>query len=124
MHALEIIWEIFFLLFFLSFQILLCEASGRCFRTSGRCSCMSERLFWLYGRYGLFVRTFILLVSTSVLLRFLRGTSSGRLFMFRPNGEPCRVKSHSPRATAHFFAFFGSFFSSCALSLFFLCVTL
>jgi len=30
-------------------------------------------------------------------------------FKFRPDGEPCRVKSHSPCATAHFFALFGSF---------------
>jgi hypothetical protein len=34
MRALQITWEIVFLLFFLSFSDFLCEASGRC--VSGR----------------------------------------------------------------------------------------
>jgi hypothetical protein len=42
----------------------------------------------------------------------------------RSDGESCRVKLLSPRAVAHFFAFFGSFLSSCAFPLCFLCATL
>jgi hypothetical protein len=73
-----VLWKLFGKYCSALFQILLCEVSGRCFGTSERCSCMSRWLFWLSRRYGLFDRTVILLVQTSVFLWPLRGTTSER----------------------------------------------
>jgi hypothetical protein len=86
----------------------------------------------------LYVQTIILVVRTIRLIRpdihsscpdeRVFGTTTWHYvwtsFKLRPDGESCRVKSLSPRASTHFFTFFGSFLLSCALSLFFLCVTL
>jgi hypothetical protein len=117
MRALEIIWEIFLCSFSFLFQIILFEASGRC--------------FWDVRTVILNVRTVFLVVRTIRLIRpdvhsscldeCVFATST---WHFRLDGEPCRVKLHSPCAVAHFFAPFGSFLSSCALSLCFLCVSL
>jgi hypothetical protein len=71
----------------------------------------------------LYVRTVILVVRTIQLIRSDVNSCcpNERVFVistwhyvrtslkFRPDGEPCRVKSHSPRAATHFFAPFGSF---------------
>jgi len=43
---------------------------------------------------------------------------------FRPDGEPCRVKSHSPRAAAHVLVSFCVFLLSCAFFSYFLCIVL
>jgi hypothetical protein len=86
----------------------------------------------------LYVRTMILVVQTIQLIHPNVNSSSldERVFTismwhyvrtslkFRPDGESCRVKSYSARFAALLFAFFGSFLSSCAFSLCFLCVTL
>jgi hypothetical protein len=96
MRALEIIWEILFCSFSSLFQILLCEASGWCFGMSRRCSCMSGRLFWLSGRYGLFVWTFILLVRTSVFLRPLPDTTSGCHLSFVRTVNPVELNRFLP----------------------------
>jgi hypothetical protein len=71
----------------------------------------------------LYVQTVILVVRTIQLIRpdVHSSCPNERVFAtfawhyvrtslkFCPDGEPCRVKSHSPRAAAHFFASFGSF---------------
>jgi hypothetical protein len=106
MRALEMIWEIFFCSFS---NFFLCEASGRC--------------FWDVWTVILYVRTVFLVVRTIRLIRpdvhsFCPNERVFAIFMwhyvwtplkFRLDGEPCRVKSHSPCAAAHFFAPFGSF---------------
>jgi len=109
MCALEIIWEIFFCFFSSLFQILLCDAS--------------ERYFWDVRMVLLYVRMVILVVRTIRLIRpnVYSSCMDERVFVistwhyvrtslkFLLDGEPCRVKSHSPCAAAHFFAHFGSF---------------
>jgi hypothetical protein len=86
----------------------------------------------------LYVRTVFLVVRTIRLIRpdvhspcldeRVFATSTWHYvrtsFKFHPDSESCRVKLRSPHAAAHFFCPFGSFLSSCALSLCFLCVTL
>jgi hypothetical protein len=95
MCALEIIWEIFFYYFSSLFQILVCEAFGRC--------------FWDVRTVILYVRTVFLVVRTIRLIRpnvhssclnervFTTSTSHyvWMSLKFRPDSEPCRVKSHS-----------------------------
>jgi hypothetical protein len=70
--------ENIFPLYFLSFSDFCVMHRDSGFGTSGRWSCMSGRFFWLSGRYGWFIWMFILLVRTSVFLRPLCGTTSGR----------------------------------------------
>jgi len=110
------IYLLFFLFFFFFFFLfVLCEASGRC--------------FWDVWTVILYVRTVFLVVRTIWLIRpdVYSSCPDERVFAtstwhyvqtslkFRPNGEPCRVKSHSPRAAVHFFASFCVF---CRLELF------
>jgi hypothetical protein len=52
----------------------------------------------------------MVLVRTAVFLRSLTWHHVLTSLMFRPDGEPCRVKSLSPRAAAHFFASFVIFY--------------
>jgi hypothetical protein len=80
-------------------------------------------VFWDVQTVILYVRTVILVVRTIRLIRsdVHSSCSDERVFAtstwhyvrtslkFRLDGEPCRVKSHSPRAAAYFFASFGSF---------------
>jgi hypothetical protein len=86
-----------FLLFFLSFTDFLCEASGRC--VSGRpggvpispkgffgCPYDTVESFW----------TLILLVWTSVFLRPLRGTTSGRHLSYVRKVNPVELNRFLP----------------------------
>jgi len=117
MRALEIIREIFFCSFSSFFQILLCEASGRC--------------FWDVQTMILYVRKVFLVVQTIRLIRpnihsscpdeCVFTTSTWHYVRtslnFCPDGEPCRVKSHSPWCRTSFSPLLLCFFlSSCAFS--------
>jgi len=99
----------FFFLFF--FFIFLCVASGL--------------FFCLFGRCGCFVRTFLIQVRTGVLVRSLTWHYVRTALMFRPDGEPCRVKSHSPvPPTLSFHSswfFVGLCFFVCSFHVFFSC---
>jgi hypothetical protein len=106
-----------FLLFCLSFSYFLCEASIRC-------SCMFGQWFWLSGRCGWLVRSSILLVRTSVFVGSLMWYYIQTSLKFRPDGEPCRVKSHSPWRRTSLSPLFLFCLSTCAFSLWFLCVIL
>jgi len=119
-----VLWKLFGKYCSALFQILLCEVSGRCFGTSERCSCMSRWLFWLSRRYGLFDRTVILLVQTSVFLWPLRGTTSERHLSSVRTVNPVGLNRILPGAARHFLLSFCVFLSSCAFSLCFLCVFL
>jgi glycerol uptake facilitator-like aquaporin len=71
-----------------------------CLGTSRRFSWTSGHIFWLFGRYGFFVRTFLVIVWTAVFSQPFTWHNVRTLLMFRPNSEPCRVKSFSPHAAA------------------------
>jgi len=104
-----VLWKLFGKYFYALFQILLCEASGRC--------------FWDVRTVLLYVRTIILVVRTIqlILLDVHSSCLDERVFAistwhyvqtslkFHPDGEPYRVKSCSSCAAAHFFAPFGAF---------------
>jgi len=100
MRVLEIIFGKYFsALFSLFFRFFLCEVSGRC--------------FWLSEQCGCFVRTFLLLVLTGVLVRSLMWHYVRTTLMFCLDGEPCRVKSHSHCAPGHSFLSLWFFVSLC-----------
>jgi len=114
-----------FLLFFLSFSDFFCVKRPK-------------SVFRDVRTVLLYVQTMFLVVRTIQLIRLDINSSSPDELVFTIStwhyvrtslkfcldGESCRVKSHSPRAATLLFAFFGSFLSSCAFSLCFLCVTL
>jgi hypothetical protein len=88
---------------FCSFSLFfkfLCEESGRC--------------FWLSGQCGCFVRKLLILVRTGVLVRSLMWHFVRTTLMFRPDGEPCRVKSLSPLHRTSLFSLLDFFLSGFA----------
>jgi hypothetical protein len=117
MRALEITWEIFFCSFSSLFKIFFCV----------KCT---DGVFRDVLTVLLYVRTVILVVQPIRLIHPDVNSSNPEervfaistwhyvrtSFKFRPNGEPCRVKSHSPRAATLSFAPFGSF--CCVVHLF------
>jgi hypothetical protein len=101
MRVLKIIFGKYFFAIFLIFFSLLCEASRRWF-------CMS-------GRWGRFVRTFLIQVWTCALVRYLTWHYVQTALVIRLDGEPLRVKSHSPYAARHFSPSLWIFLSVCAI---------
>jgi hypothetical protein len=100
MRALEIIFGNTFLLFFLSFLDFFCVKRP-------------DSMFGDVRTVILNVQTFMILVQTAVFLQPFTWHNVQTLLMFRPDGEPCRVKSFSPHAAAHFLASFCVVLSSC-----------
>jgi hypothetical protein len=79
----------FFFFFFFFFSRFLCEASRQSFYVSERSS--------------VFVRTFLFLVRTSALVRYLTWHYVRTALVIRSDGEPLRVKSYTPlRRTTYF----------------------
>jgi hypothetical protein len=101
----NIFGKYFFSYFFLCFSAFLCEASGRWFFLSGRC--------------GSFVRTFLLQVQTCALVRSLTWHYVWTALVIRLDGEPLRVKSLFPlcRTTSSFSFFYLIFCQLCDFSL-------
>jgi hypothetical protein len=89
-------------LFPLFFQFSCVKRPDGVFGTSGRWSCMSGRYFWLSGRYSWFVRTFILLVWTSLFLWPLRGITSERHLSSVRTVNPVGLNCILPGAARHF----------------------
>jgi hypothetical protein len=109
MHALEIIWEIFFCSFS-SFTYFFCVKRPEGVFRDVRTVIPYVRMVFLVVRTIRLIRPDI---HSSCLDELVFVTSTWHYirtsFKFRPDGEPYRVKSHSPLAAAHIFAPFGSF---------------
>jgi len=124
MCALESTWKIYCCSFSSLFSDFCVKRPNSVFRDVWTVILFVRTVILVVRRYGWFVRTLLVLVWTAVFLRSLTWHHVWTSLMFRPEGEPCRVKSHSPYAARHFLLSCCDFLSFCAFSLWFVCIIL